>query len=262
MSTAVPAGPAAALPVYVGVDGCRGGWICALWDGAGALEIRRVTLLAELFAAPPFPVVAIDMPIGLPDEVGPGGRDPERLVRPLLGMRQSSVFSVPARAAVMAGLEDGLDEATRYRNACALARAHSQPPRAVAKQCFHLFPKMGEVDRLLQTRPELREGVHECHPEVAFWAMNGQRPLSLPKKVKNRPWGPGLALRQELLASHGIPVDALSAQHALALKAGLDDLMDACACAWSAKRIGSGNALRFPDPPGRDACGLPVAITV
>lgn len=245
-----------------GLDGCLGGWICARWDGAARLELSRIDRLADLFSAPPFPIVAIDMPIGLPDHVGPGGRAPERLVRPLLGGRQSSVFSVPARAAVEAGLAPGEDEGTRYRAACAAARASSDPPRAVAKQCFHLFPRIGEVDAMLRGRPELVPHVHECHPEVAFWAMNGQAPLALPKKVKNRPHPPGLVLRIALLASYGIPVDALTAQSALALRAGLDDLVDACACAWSARRVAYDKALRFPDPPGRDIFGLPVCVTV
>lgn len=249
-------------PVFVGIDGCRGGWICALCDGAGRLELKRIAHVHELFEASPFPIVAIDMPIGLPDRVGPRGRAAERLVRPLLGGRQSSVFSVPARAAVMAGLTTGEDEGTRYRAACAAARAHSDPPRAVAKQSFHLFPKIAELDTLLRERPELVAMVHECHPEVAFWAMNDRQPLALPKKVKNRPHPPGLELRRSLLAFHGIQVDALTAQSALALRAGLDDLIDAAACAWSAKRIAYGKALRFPDPPGRDAFGLPVCIAV
>ncbi|MFG1323694.1 DUF429 domain-containing protein [Xanthobacter variabilis] len=255
--------PASPLPVerlFLGIDGCRGGWICARWNGADLLHISRVERLADLFPSPPFPVVAIDMPIGLPERAGPGGREAERLVRPLLGGRQSSVFSVPSRAAVMAGLQPGEDEGKRYRAACAAALTSSDPPRAVAKQCFHLFPKMGEVDALLRERSELVEQVHECHPEVAFWAMNDGQPLPLPKKVKNRPHLPGLELRRSLLASRGIPVDALSAQTALALRAGLDDLIDACACAWSAKRVAYGKALRFPDPPGRDTLGLPICI--
>ncbi|WP_234053551.1 MULTISPECIES: DUF429 domain-containing protein [unclassified Xanthobacter] len=255
-----PASPLPVEPLFLGIDGCRGGWICARWNGADLLHISRVERLAELFPSPPFPVVAIDMPIGLPERAGPGGREAERLVRPLLGGRQSSVFSVPSRAAVMAGLQPGEDEGTRYRAACAAALASSDPPRAVAKQCFHLFPKMGEVDALLRGRSELVEQVHECHPEVAFWAMNDGQPLPLPKKVKNRPHLPGLELRRSLLASRGIPVDALSAQTALALRAGLDDLIDACACAWSAKRVAYGKALRFPDPPGRDTLGLPICI--
>jgi predicted RNase H-like nuclease len=42
--------------------------------------------------------------------------------------------------------------------------------------------------------------------------------------------------------------------------AGLDDLVDACAAAWTAARIAQGKAISFPDPPERDAFGLPIAI--
>ncbi|MGR7994305.1 DUF429 domain-containing protein [Xanthobacter sp. ZOL 2024] len=249
---------------FIGLDGCRGGWICARWDGADALQLSRIARLEDLLAAgapAALPMIAIDMPIGLPETVGPKGRTAERLARPNLGPRQSSVFSVPARAAVEAGVRAGVDEATRYRAACAAARATSNPPRAVAKQCFHIFPKIMEVDALLRSRPELLPFVHECHPEVAFWAMNGCSPVRQAKKVKNRPNPAGLDLRKGLLEAEGLPIDALTAQAALALKAGLDDLIDACACAWTAKRVAYGKALRFPDPPEQDAHGLPVCIT-
>lgn len=247
------------LPL-AGIDGCRGGWIVARWDGGATFALERIARVADLFDGPAPPALAaIDMPIGLPERVGAGGRTPERLVRPLLGLRQSSVFSVPARAAVMAGVGEE-DETTRYRAACAAARATSDPPRAVAKQCFHLFPKIAEVDRLLRKRPELRDRLLECHPEVAFWAMNGRAALPLPKKVKNRPHPPGLALRLGLLGEQGVPLDLLTTQNAVALHAGLDDLVDAAACAVTARRVTAGKALRFPDPAEADAFGLPVAI--
>nr|WP_269152442.1 DUF429 domain-containing protein [Xanthobacter oligotrophicus] len=245
---------------FAGIDGCRGGWIVARWDGADILRLTRVATIAPLFETSDAPsTTAIDMPIGLPERVGAGGRTPERLVRPLLGMRQSSVFSVPARAAVMAGVGPG-DETTRYRAACTAALATSDPPRAVAKQCFHLFPKMAEVDHLLRSQPELRARLVECHPEVAFWAMNGQAALDMPKKVMNRPHAPGLDLRLRLLAASGVPIDLLNAQTARALGAGLDDLIDAAACAVTAKRVAEGKALRFPEPAEADAFGLPVVI--
>jgi predicted RNase H-like nuclease len=42
--------------------------------------------------------------------------------------------------------------------------------------------------------------------------------------------------------------------------AGPDDLLDALACAAIARRIHAGLARPFPDPPLRDAFGLPMAI--
>lgn len=243
-----------------GIDGCRGGWVVARWDGGGRLDLIRVARVEALFDAPDAPAIAcVDMPIGLPETSEIGGRSAERAVRPLLGGRQSSVFSVPARAAVMAGVGPG-DERERFAAACAAALAHSSPPRKVSIQCFNLFPKIAELDELLLRRAELRDQLIECHPEVSFRIMNGA-PLELAKKVKSRPHPPGLDLRIGLLARAGLPVDLLQARTAAALGAGLDDLVDACACAVTAKRVFEGKALRYPDPPERDAFGLPVAIT-
>lgn len=248
-----------ATHTVLGLDGCPGGWVCARWDGSADLVLERYGDLASVFAGPrPWFQAAIDIPIGLPEVAGPRGRAPERLVRPLLGMRQSSVFSVPSRAAVEAGvLADG-DDVARYQAACRIARATSQPPRAISKQAFYIFPKILEADALLRSRPDLP--LAECHPEVSFWAMNGRRPLELPKKVKSSPYAEGLALRITLLAAQGVPVASLTPAQARTLRVGLDDLVDACACAWTAWRIAKGTAEAFPHPPEADSYGLPMAI--
>lgn len=242
-----------------GLDGCRGGWVCVWWDGGDGIGAVRIDDLASLFAGAEAPdLAAIDIPLGLPDRAGPGGRAPERLVRPRLGMRQSSVFSVPSRAAVEAGGEG--TEGERYARICAMARATSEPPRAISKQCFHILPKILEADRLLRARLDLHARLFECHPEVSFWAMNGQSEVTAPKKVKGRPSEGGLDLRRTLLSEAGLPMAGMTRETARALGAGYDDLIDACAAAWTARRIADGLALRFPDPPERDVAGIPVAI--
>jgi predicted RNase H-like nuclease len=38
--------------------------------------------------------------------------------------------------------------------------------------------------------------------------------------------------------------------------AAVDDLLDACALTWSARRVADGTASHVPDPPSRDARGL------
>jgi predicted RNase H-like nuclease len=85
-----------------GVDGCPAGWIAAFVraDG-GEVRIEIAPRFADLLAQAPA-LVAVDIPIGLPERVGHGGRAAESAVRPLLGARQSSVFSVPSRSAVYA----------------------------------------------------------------------------------------------------------------------------------------------------------------
>jgi len=204
----------------------------------------------DILAAPEQPcVVAVDIPIGLAASTGPRGRGPERAVRPLLGDRQSSVFTVPSRAAVYA---------PDYREACRVALETSCPPKKVSRQLFMIAPKIREVDETLRNSASLDGRVFEVHPEVAFWRLNGNRALAEPKKVKGRPFAPGLALRRRLLARHGFPETATEA--AAPVGAAADDLLDALACAAIAQRVRAGVAVPFPDPPLRDEFGLRIAI--
>ncbi len=194
-------------------------------------------------------IVAVDVPIGLPERAGVGGRAAETAVRPLLGARQSSVFTVPSRAAI---------EAADYTSACRTALMTSEPPRKVSKQLFNITPKIREVDAVLRADMTHAACVFEVHPELAFWRLNGERPLSEPKKVKSRPWPPGLALRRRILRDAGLPAELVEALPPKG--AGADDLLDAFACAAFARRIHAGTAKPFPDPVPRDAYGLPMAI--
>ncbi len=235
--------------LLAGVDGCPGGWIAAFAPlDFSAVQIDIVANFAAVLARSPT-IVAVDMPIGLPARVGPGGRAAENAVRPLLGARQSSVFSVPSRAAV---------DQTDYREACRIAAETSDPPRKVSKQLFHLMPKIREVDAILRNNASAAARVYEVHPEVAFWRMNGGKALSEPKKLRGRGHDAGLAQRRALLIDAGVPsaiVNGIAPRGA-----GADDLLDALACLVIARRIHAGTATPFPDPPPRDAFGLPMAI--
>jgi predicted RNase H-like nuclease len=240
------------MPQWVaGLDGCRAGWVVAFVDvNHGDIRVRVMEHFTDIFAAPEEPcLVAVDIPIGLPAHIGPQGRGPERAVRRLLGDRQSSVFAVPSRGAVYA--QD-------YREACRVAMATSDPPKKVSKQLFMIAPKIREVDETLRNTPSLTGRVFEVHPEVAFWRLNGGRALSEPKKVKGRPFGPGLALRRTLLTDDGFSKG--TTEQAAPSGAAMDDLLDSLACAAIARRILARIAVPFPDPPLRDEFGLPVAI--
>jgi predicted RNase H-like nuclease len=234
-----------------GVDGCTAGWIAAFVHSEGhETRVRIVPRFADVLSAPEQPeIVAVDMPIGLPERVGIGGRAAENCVRPLLGARQSSVFSVPSRAAIYAA---------DYGDACRIAAATSDPPRKVSKQLFNIAPKIREVDECLRAGSEFARRVFEVHPEVAFWRLNGGRALTEPKKVKSRPYEPGLALRRNLLMAAGLPEATVNT--APPKGAAADDLLDALACAAIARRIRAGIAEPFPNPPPRDAFGLAMAI--
>ena len=232
--------PMAEPGLVAGVDGCRGGWIAIVWGGAGMpanpVLCRSFTEVMALAAE----IIAVDMPIGLPKL---SSRDAERAVRLILGKRKSSVFSVPARAAFAAG---------DYREACTINRLHSEPPRALSKECFHLFPKIREIDRLMT--PDLQDRVFEAHPEVAFRMMKGEV-LRFSKRTQE-----GEAVRKSLLRKVGFPLDTLPAVEFLRRDVAPDDILDASALAWVARRIRDGENERFPAQPIRDARGLRMEI--
>lgn len=232
-----------------GVDGCKGGWIAAFFDLATEAPpvLRVVSEFRELLAGSPA-LIAVDMPIGLPDHIEGSGRGPEQMVRPLLGQRQSSVFSIPSRDAV---------EAEDYGEACRKALATSQPPRKVSKQGFHLFPRIREIDTLLRAETGLRERIREVHPELAFATMRGA-PLAHPKKIKGRVNEAGMAERRALLITEGIPPETVHAHPPRG--AGADDMLDALAALVVARHIIAGRGRPFPEPPGRDSHGIPIAI--
>jgi len=247
-----------------GVDGCKAGWIAVIQRPAGQPEARVYQAFAELVASlGEKAVIAVDMPIGLPGFTKHGGRGPEVLVRRLLGERQSSVFSIPSRAAVYACDEDFTTVERWYeahRIASDVARATSQPPRGISIQAFGIFSRIRELDRLLRFRNDLCGRVIESHPEVAFWQLNGGRPMALPKKVKSRVNPAGMEERRDLLTRFGLPQAFLAGPPPRG--AGEDDFLDASAMLLVAARHARGETRCFPDPPGRDPHCIPVAIHV
>lgn len=247
---------------YVGVDGCPGGWIAVWRRDGGEPSCQMFPAFADLIVAfSGDTIIAVDMPIGLPDFSHRGGRGPEALVRPLLGQRQSSVFSIPSRAAVYAETAPftTIEEwYAAHRRASEVAMRTSDPPRGVSIQAFGIFSKIREIDMLLRERPELRGRVIELHPEIAFMRLNGGQPLLLPKKIKGMVNPAGMEERKTLLCRHGY--DRAFLDQRLPRGAKSDDFLDAACMMLVAGRISRGEAVSFPDPPDSDAYGIPVAI--
>jgi predicted RNase H-like nuclease len=210
------------VPV-AGVDGCRAGWI-VVHDGCATVHPDFAAVLAAL---PYDTVVALDMPIGLVDEHAPGGRDVDRAARVELGPKRNSVFSAPPRCAL----------GTRTLGD---ARRHGA---RLTLQTLNLLPRIEDVDRVMT--PDLQSRVFEVHPELSFAAMNGDDPVRAPKRSAT-----GAQERRALLQQADVVVPERPAG------AALDDLLDACALAWSARRVARGAARRLPDRPARDARGL------
>jgi predicted RNase H-like nuclease len=265
--------PDAEGQVVAGVDGCRAGWVAVIGRvgklGPGALPFLPESVQARVFprfdflldALPEDAVIAVDMPIGLPERIEGPGRAAEKATRPLLGERQSSVFSIPARPAVEAGAGPFRSELHRreaYRAACAIAERLSHPPRRISIQGFGLFPKIIEIDRLLLADPSRATRVIEGHPELAFRLLNGGTPVPSPKKIQGRVDATGMEDRRRLLLEAGLGRDFLYAPAPAG--AAQDDFLDACAMLCVAARHAAGIAVAHPSPPDRDARGLPIAI--
>jgi predicted RNase H-like nuclease len=178
--------------------------------------------------------VAVDMPIGLADE---GPREPDLAARKLIGPRASAVFSTPVRAAL---------EAPTQAEASMVSRERSG--KGVSAQAFALKRKIFEVERWVQTAPC---SVVEVHPEVSFAWLAGRH--LAPKKS----WA-GVQRRQSVLAQAGIPIPPDIGP--IGATIAVDDVLDAAAAAWTARRCAEGRALSFPDPPVTYSDGWECAI--
>jgi predicted RNase H-like nuclease len=98
--------------------------------------------------------------------------------------------------------------------------------------------------------PARQRLVREAHPELAFATMAGA-PMRHPKRT-----APGRRERLRALRALGAWDDALDAGPPPG--AAWDDLLDACALAWTADRLGRGEALVLGG--ARDARGLRMEI--
>lgn len=232
------------MKTVIGVDGCPGGWIAVIWG-----ETPEYRLLPDFAAvlALTGDIIAVDMPIGFLTTTSTGGRLAERDLRKFLGTEKGrSVFPSPARATVEANPID-------HQTACRINRAHSNPPKGMSIQCFSILKKMREIDELMTL--EMQNRVFECHPEACFAMMSGGAPILASKKTAE-----GHKQRETALAKCNFPIKHLPVSNYPWKEVGPDDLLDACACAWTARRILEKRSTRFPPDPPRDAKGLRMEI--
>ena len=218
----------------LGVDGWRGRWVGALLAGR-SVRLLDLADVAAVLAVPAVEVVGIDMPIGLSDD---GVRACDVEARRRLGRAGSSVFPTPVRAVL------ATDD---YAEARALSRAATDPPRAPSAQSFQLVRAIRSLDDALGDPPA--DHVVEVHPELAFRALD---PELRDAKVTAR----GMARR---LAALRTVMDVDAALLAAPPRVPAVDALDACAAAWSARRIADGTAECVGDS-ATDARGRPMRI--
>lgn len=227
-----------------GADGCKRGWFRAAREtGSGELHFEVFREAHALLRAAPSPrFLALDIPIGLPAS---GRRDCDVAARGVLKpLRTSSVFPAPVRPALHAE--------TRLE-ACTITKACDG--RLVGTQAFALYKKIREVDALLEKSGEARARVREIHPEVCFWAWNGEAAMRASKKT------PAGLRQRKALVQKWLGADALaSARKRAGPGVADDDILDAIAALWTATRIAEGRARTLPAVPPVDPTGLRMEI--
>jgi len=157
----------ASRPV-LGVDACVAGWIGVMLDENGRLTVHVAASISALAGqvreSAEVAVVAIDIPIGLPDD---GVRQADELVRQALPGKEAVIIGARSRA-VYGANED-----------------------------FEVIgPKVLEVDAWVRGDPGAV--VIEVHPELTFARLTGS-PVLAAKRTDE-----GVALRREALLRAGI----------------------------------------------------------
>lgn len=214
----------------IGLDGCQGGWIGAIIVPDGTVTVEfHATVEDVLRTHPEATAVAVDMPIGL---CAGGKREADEAARLALGggsvnhYAASRVFNAPPTSVL---------DSTTY------VEARGQVP-GLAAQSWALIPKIKEVAAVVAAHGDV--DIRETHPEVTFRFLEGR---ALPGK---KTWN-GLMRRVEILTRKcGLNIDTNLA------KAGTfdpDDVVDAVACAWTARRVAKGWACSLPVKPQKVA---------
>lgn len=128
----------------------------------------------------------------------------------------------------------------------------------MSRQSFAITHKIEEVDAVLRAgTADLRNRVIEVHPEVSFCLWNDGRPMKVAKKRSA-----GREERRRLIegAWPGVLERLERELVATGYRFARDDLYDAVAALWTARRVRAGTARSLPDDPPSDSCGLRMAI--
>ncbi|MDB4737959.1 DUF429 domain-containing protein [Verrucomicrobiales bacterium] len=217
--------------IVVGVDGCKEGWVGVAIDKNGAFIGSFLSkLLKDIISHfSDASVIGVDMPLKL---VNKPFREADQLVRKELGVKRGrSVF--PAIPNFMIDPKwidldpEDLNIESRKRFGCAFSR-----------QTLNLKNKILEVNQCQSENLK----IIEVHPEFCFMQMNDGMPQPCSKKTWN-----GMQQRLFLLKTKGIylPSDLGSNTGNISP----DDIIDAAAGAWTAKRFSEGLAVPHPEDP-------------
>ena len=230
---------------YLGVDGCKGGWVAAIFEDSNFLGFEKFPDITSIWSSyGDASCICIDIPIGLVDQ-GQNSRECDVMARKLLGPdRKSSVFPPPCRHSL---------GASSYQEACAINFKNTG--RKISRQAWGILPKIMEVDTFLRSNIPASQVIREVHPEVCFWAFD-KKPMTYNKKYNKGGFHERLALVQRFLPE--IQEGFFCAERKRLKKVQYDDLMDALVAGLTASTMKFMTFL--PHDPEHDSRGLPMRI--
>lgn len=233
----------------VGVDGCSDGWIAVAYEGESFAGGGFYEDIESVWVAyPDADSILVDVPVGL-RESDNEPRACDTAARDVLGSpRGRSVFPPPIRETLDA---DGYAEAKAIQEA--------ETDGSLGRQAWAIADKIREVDEFLRADPEARVGVvREAHPEVCFWGLAGERPMTYSKTSE-----PAAAFWERVDVLATVDGEVLHAVHAVGREldcaASNDDLLDAFALELTASPR-TPETRTLPEAPETDPRGLPMEM--
>lgn len=241
--------------VFVGVDGCRGGWFAVFlavendqnceWEIGLFPSFLHLIDFLKMNYEQAEPLVLIDIPIGLKNG-GSGERCSDIEARKILKIRKSSIFPVPCREAVYA---------ESYEKACEINKEFTG--KSISKQAWNIIPKIRDMDTSLIKNEVFREKVKEAAPEVCFQALTGF-PMRYSKKSTD-----GFAERMKALKRICSAADKIVDSALVKYRrkeVAKDDILDALVVAVTAK-MGQRHGFQYvPCEPEKDSEGLDIQM--
>lgn len=240
--------------VFLGVDGCRAGWLAITLAPDNRWEVNIFNIFSQLwdrFSAAS--LILIDIPIGLRQgnpEKGSIERHERRCdkeARKLLGpKRRSCVFRVPCRPAVYLSSYDD-----------AIVQNEKLTGTRIFRATWNIVGKVREIDEFLLSNHQVRGSIREMHPELCFWSLNGCQPLRYSKTKEN-----GYLERFKLLQSVYPQSEAIidyTLSNYLRKQVKKDDILDAL-CGAITAMMGWKNLSSIPMQPEEDLKGLPMEM--
>ena len=229
--------------VYLGIDGCKYGWICAQLKN----EVVSLTLFGHINEVKKVDSqrIFIDIPIGLGDQFNTRTIDFE--LRKLLSKkRKSSVFTPPIREAL---------EAPTYQLGNQINKSISG--KGISIQAWNIGHKIKEVNQFLSQNRFYQKKMSESHPELCFELLNNG-PLNHSKKTLS-----GMEERIKIINKYiNISFQEIRnfGKECKSDKAKLDDIIDAIVLSLSAMRWEMSGKRQITQEKEKDTFKLPFNI--